>query len=455
MVEFALSTLTERLHGRLSRGDATFSQVSTDTRTLRRGELFVALRGPNFDGHGYVRMAAERGASGVLVDRPVDIELPQLQVADTLLALGQLARVWRERARAQLIAITGSNGKTTLRTMLATILQRVGSVLVTQGNLNNEIGLPLTLTRLQDEKFAVVELGANHPGEIAYLAGIAQPDVAILNNAGRAHLEGFGSPEGVARAKGEILDGLKAEGVFVFNADDRFAPLWRKLSLGRPVCTFGVEQPADVSSDAEGELIWGDGGFRYRFGITTAAGTIEVDLQLAGRHNRMNALAATAAALCLGVGLDDISMGLANVRPVAGRLAPLVGMRGARVIDDSYNANPDSVNAAIDVLRAAPGHRILVMGDLAELGEDAEKLHRAVGARAARAGIDGLYCCGPLSAAAAAAFGGRARYFQDQGELIEALAAEIGAHDTVLIKGSRAARMDRVVDALTSEAAAC
>lgn len=456
MLEFTLSSIAPRLNGRCCGGDARFSKVSTDTRTLQPGDLFIALHGPNFDGHQYARIALERGACGALVDAPVAVELPQLQVGDTLRALGQLARIWRERAQALVVAITGSNGKTTLRAMLAAILQRVGNVLATQGNLNNEIGLPLTLLRLQDEAYAVVELGANHPGEIGYLSEIAQPDVAILNNAGRAHLEGFGSPEGVARAKVEIINGLRADGVFVFNADDRFAPLWQGMASGRQTYSFGVKQPADVTSDSDDdELIWGDATFQYRFRVNTHVGSADVSLQLAGAHNRMNALAAVAAALSLGVGLEDIRAGLATVPPVPGRLFPLPGQAGSRLVDDSYNANPDSVDAAIAVLSSAPGRKTLVLGDLAELGVGADALHRELGERAFRAGIDRWYSCGRLSANAAAGFGHRARHFPDQEGLIEALRIDISERDTILIKGSRTARMDRVVTALREAPVTC
>ncbi|MFM1891174.1 MAG: UDP-N-acetylmuramoyl-tripeptide--D-alanyl-D-alanine ligase, partial [Pseudomonadota bacterium] len=423
---------------------------------LQPGDLFVALIGAHFDGHDYLDVAAQRGACAALVSREQLHRLPQLVVDDTLQALGRLALLWREHARARVIAVTGSNGKTTLKEMIAAVLRHLGEVLATRGNLNNDIGLPLTLTRLQDEDYAVLELGANHAGEIDYLSRIARPDVAVLNNAGRAHLEGFGSLEGVARAKAEILHGLDPDGVFVYNADDRFAPLWRELAAGQATRSFGVQRPADVSSPPDaGELVWRDAGFGYRFPVRTPAGDVDLELRLAGGHNRMNALAATAASLSAGATLDAVAAGLAEIAPVRGRLCPLPGRDGMRLVDDSYNANPDSVAAAIAVLAAAPGRRNLVLGDLAELGGDAAALHAEIGRAARAAGLERLYTCGELSAAASAAFGSGARHCPAQAELVDVLAAELDAEDTVLVKGSRAAHMERVVEALSAETAPC
>ena len=456
MIAFRLSELAPRLGARHLGADAEIGAVSTDTRSLQPGDLFVALVGERFDGHDYLDIARQKGASAALVSRPLDMSLPRLEVADTRCALGVLARSWRERSPARVVAITGSNGKTTVKELTAAVLGRGGEVMATRGNLNNDIGLPLTLTRLQEQRYAVVELGANHPGEIDYLTRIACPDVAVLNNAGRAHLEGFGSLDGVARAKAEILNGLSPDGVFVFNADDRYAPLWRSLAAGRHTSLFGMDRPADISSDADGAwLVWDAHGFRQRFAVRTPAGELEVELQLAGRHNRMNALAATAAALSAGADLDAVRDGLAAVAPVRGRLCPVPGRDGLRLVDDSYNANPDSVAAAIEVLSSAPGRRALVLGDLAELGAGAESLHTEVGRRARAAGVDRLYTCGRLSAAASGAFGAGACHFDEQAALVAALEDELRAGDTVLVKGSRSAGMERVVAALATEAATC
>jgi UDP-N-acetylmuramoyl-tripeptide--D-alanyl-D-alanine ligase len=456
MIAFDLDALARRLGGRRVGGEASVRSVSTDSRALQPGDLFVALVGEHFDGHDYLDVAAQRGACAALVSREQSHRLPQLVVDDTLQALGRLGALWREQARARVIAVTGSNGKTTLKEMIAAVMGQLGEVLATRGNLNNHIGLPLTLTRLQDEDYAVLELGANHAGEIDYLSRMAHPDVAVLNNAGRAHLEGFGSLEGVARAKAEILHGLNPDGVFVYNADDRFAPLWRELAAGQNTKGFGMRQPADVSSPPDaGELVWRAAGFGYRFPVDTPVGEVEIELQLIGEHNRMNALAATAASLSAGAGLAAVAAGLAEVAPVRGRLCPVPGRDGMRLVDDSYNANPESVAAAIAVLAAAPGRRNLVLGDLAELGSDAAALHAEVGRAARDAGLERLYTCGELSAAASQAFGAGARHCAAQAELLDVLAAELDAEDTVLVKGSRSARMERVVAALSAEAASC
>jgi len=456
VIRFTLSELARELPATLHGQDAVVSGVASDSRTLRPGQLFVALRGPNFDGHNYVEAAARRGAAGAVVERPAGDVLPWLQVERSRLALGRLGALWRRRSPARLVAVTGSNGKTTVKEMLAAILRRVDDTLATQGNLNNDIGLPLTLCRLQNERFAVVELGANHPGEIGYLSRLAQPQVALLNNAGPAHLAGFGDVEGVARAKAEILEGLAPDGLFVFNADDPHAPLWRALGAAVRQLSFGTGEAADVRSPAGSlELYWDEEGFRSEFDVSLEGDRFRVAMGLAGEHNRMNALAAIAAAHALGISREAMVEGLASLRPVAGRLAPRRGPRGVRVVDDSYNANPASVRMAVELLRRAPGRRLLVLGDLGELGEDAEKLHGELGLYARRRGVDLLFTCGPLSRAAAIAFGGGARHFDSREELTEALGEQLRSGDTVLVKGSRAAAMEKVVEALCQEAQLC
>jgi UDP-N-acetylmuramoyl-tripeptide--D-alanyl-D-alanine ligase len=456
MIAFSLSELATLLEGRVHGADVRIGAVSSDTRTLQPGDLFVALAGPNFDGHDYLAMAAERGARAALVSRALEAPLPLLEVADTRLGLGRLGSAWRERSPARLVGITGSNGKTTLKEMLAAILGRLGPVLATRGNLNNDIGVPLTLTRLQDEPYAVIEMGANHAGEIDYLTRMTRPDIAVLNNAGRAHLEGFGSLEGVAHAKGEIINGIRPGGTFVLNADDRFAPLWREMASERRILSFGVDKPADVHSAREALTVeWTGTGFSGRFPVTTPQGEFEISLRLAGHHNRMNALAATAGALAAGADFAAIHDGLAALEPVRGRLCPVPGRNGLRLVDDSYNANPDSVAAAVAVLAAAPGRRTLVLGDLAELGAEDQQLHAEIGAVARSAGIDRLYSCGVQSAAASRAFGAGGRHFDGQQALIDELLAQAGAGDSVLVKGSRSARMERVVNALAEDSAAC
>lgn len=451
-----LSELAQMVDGRLQGTDCRFDGVSSDTRTLQQGDLFVALQGPNFDGHDYLHIAQSRGAAAALLAREAGGQLPAVVVDDTLQGLGRLGHGWRLRCPAHVVAITGSNGKTTLKEMIAAILAERGPVLATRGNLNNDIGVPLTLTRLRDEPFAVIEMGANHAGEIDYLSRLTQPDVAVLNNAGRAHLEGFGSIEGVARAKAEILNGLQPGGVFVFNADDVFAPLWRDLSNAFEQRTFGVTCPADVASAVDSyEIVWRGGRFDVRFPVICEQGEVEFSLQLAGEHNRMNALAAVAAALASGADLDDAQRALARLAPVAGRLCPQIGINDMRLIDDSYNANPDSVIAALRVLACAPGRRTLVLGDLAELGDDAVQLHRQLGERAAGFGIDRLLTVGQLSAHAGNAFDGAHRHFDGRDELADFLQCDVSEEDSVLIKGSRSARMDEVVRRLQVAEVSC
>ena len=451
MTRMSLSQVAAALDGRLLGGDASFSAVSTDSRHLAPGELFVALKGPRFDGNDYVGQAAVHGAVAAVVSRPVDVAMPCLLVPDTRLALGRLAALWRAACPAQVVAVTGSNGKTTLKEMIAAILRGRGPVLSTTGNLNNDIGVPLTLLRQQDEPYAVIEMGANHLGEIRYLSELARPDVAVLNNAGRAHLEGFGSEENIARGKAEIVTGLQPRGTFVYHADSKWAPLWRDLAAGRNCLTFGIDAGADVTSPGSARLDWTDRGFHNGFAIRTGEGTVDVQLALAGAHNRCNALAAAAAATVLGCTLEQIRAGLARVEPVRGRLKPMRRPDGAWVIDDSYNANPDSVAAAIAVLAAAPGRKLLIIGDLAELGPDSAALHSGIGTQARSAGVDALYTVGVASEAASRSFGAGARHFADQSSLVDALRRAVGPGDVVLAKGSRSAAMEKVVAALTTE----
>jgi len=452
MTGFSLATTASRLGCRMVGADVIFDRLATDSRTIESGALFVALRGDRFDGHEYVAAAAERGAAGAVVERELPLSLPQLVVDDSRLALGRIAAMWREAARARVVALTGSNGKTTLKEMLAAILAQRGSVLATRGNLNNDIGVPLTLSRLADEDMAVIEMGANHAGEIDYLTRLVRPDVAVLNNAGRAHLEGFGSLEGVARAKAEIINGLGDDGIFVCPADSQWTPLWRELSAGRSVITFGVEGAADVAAPADdGALEWALGTFRQIFPVTLPGGEFRVELALAGEHNRRNALAAIAAAHALGIDMEAMAAGLTSMRPVAGRLCPVPGRDGVNLVDDTYNANPDSVIAAMRVLATAPGRRILVLGDLAELGDDSARLHAELGIAAKEQQLDALLTLGEDSRAASEAFGRGGAHFDDLEPLLDHLGGLVSGGDTVLVKGSRAARMERVIAALRSQ----
>ncbi|MDO9372726.1 MAG: UDP-N-acetylmuramoyl-tripeptide--D-alanyl-D-alanine ligase [Gammaproteobacteria bacterium] len=452
MITMPLSAAAHLLSAEHLGADVEFHGVSTDTRSLQCGNLFVALSGPNFDGHRFVPEAATKGAVAALVSERVDTALPLLVVPHTRTGMGQLAAAWRARFSLPLIAVTGSNGKTTVKEMIAAIFAQSGPVLVTHGNLNNDIGVPLTLFRLDGkQRYAVIEMGANHAGEIGYLTRLAQPTVALITNAGPAHLEGFGSIEGVAHAKGEIFGGLGAGGIAVINADDTYAALWRTLAGHHRTLSFGLTQPADVSAEWEAHA---DGSVLQ---LVTPAGRLALRLKLPGRHNVMNALAATAAALAAGAPLTDIQYGLENMQPVAGRLHIRAGRGGARIIDDSYNANPASLAAGLAVLAAQPGAKWLILGDMAELGPDAGRLHGEVGRAARAAGADQLYSVGTLSREAAQTFGPGAHHFTTQAELIDALTAALTnavAHKhadvvTLLVKGSHSAQMERVVAALT------
>ncbi len=448
MTELSFSHAAAAIGARHIGPEAWIRSVSTDTRTLRAGDLFVALKGPNFDGHDHLEAARGAGAAGALVERESRCPMPLLAVPDSRLALGRLGATWRRRSAAQVVAITGSNGKTTVKEMLAAILGQVGKTLATGGNLNNDIGVPLTLLRLQDEAYAAVEMGANHAGEIAYLTALTRPDVALLINAGRAHLEGFGSLEGVARAKAEIAQGLGPQGLFVFDADAPWVHLWRQQGAHCRVLTFGLGEGADVRLDeTETGVEWDADGFSSRFRLHLPAETLDIKLHLGGAHNRRNALAAAAAAHAAGIPAAAIGAGLAALRPLKGRLDPLPGRHGVGLIDDSYNANPDSVLAAIDLLGTAPGRRFLVLGELAEMGPQGQGFYAEIGAYAREQGIDGLYVTAE-ACAAAAAFGPAAECHAEPAALIAALEQRMRAGDRVLVKGSRRARMERVIQAL-------
>lgn len=448
-----LSDVARRIGASLLGADAQFSRVVTDTRQLRRGDLFVALQGERFDGHDYVLQAAGLGAAAALVSRPVQGALSQLLAGDTLAALQAYARSWRADFEMPLIGVTGSSGKTTTKQMLAAVCAARGPVLATEGNLNNHIGVPLTLLRLRAaQRSAVIEMGANHLGEIALLASLARPDIGIVTQAGDAHLEGFGSREGVARGKGELFSGLGGRGVAVINRDDAYFDLWRELAGGSTVLSFGLSQRADVRA----ENIHGlpeHAPSATVFTLLTPQGSARVELPLPGRHNVANALAAAAGGLALGLDVAEIAAGLGRVRPVAGRLNWLSTLQGARLLDDSYNANPTSLRAALDLLAGLPGQRWLVLGDMRELGGDAEALHEEAGRAARLLGIDRLFTLGPLAQHAAAGFGAEARHLPTAEALIEALREALSEADAgrvvLLVKGSRSSRMERVVAALT------
>ncbi len=427
-----------------------FRGVSTDSRRVTPGSLFVALRGERFDGHDHVVAAFAGGAVAALVERELPGAGPLLVVDDTVRGLGRLAAAWRARHDLPLVGITGSMGKTTVKEMTAAILGRHGPVLATRGNLNNHIGMPLTLLELGPAHHAaVIEMGANHAGEIAYLAGLARPSVGVVTNAGPVHLEGFGTVAGVARAKGEMFSALGAGGTAVINADDPHAGVWHELAADRRTLTFGIEADADVTTDPDAIVAEDGAQPGQRFPLVTPLGSVAVALPFAGRHNVANALAAAAAALVAGADLDAVRDGLGVTPTVPGRLQGVAGPAGSLIIDDTYNANPTAFAAAIELLASRSGRRWMAVGDMGELGDDAARWHAWVGEQARARGIDRLLAVGELAVRAAEAFGENGEIYADQQALVGALRGDLDADVTLLVKGSRAAHMERVVEALT------
>jgi len=423
----------------------SFSKVSIDSRSIAPGELFVALAGPRFDGHEFIDIAKKQGAVAAVVHREVDADLPVFMVPDTRVALAQLAHARRQAFMGLTIAITGSNGKTTVKEMIAAILRNQGEVLATQGNLNNDIGLPLTLMQLSEaHQYAVLEMGANHAKEIESLAKIAQPEIAIVTNVGCAHIEGFGSKDGIAKAKGELYEQLAPQGIAVINADEPYADFWAGLATHCKQMTFAIaNKTADVrvvnlSVEPQGS----------RFELHTPLGVTVINLPLLGRHNILNAAAAATVAIAAEAPLDAIAKGLAGLSAVSGRLHAMTGKRGALIIDDTYNANPDSLQAGIDVLADFAGQRILVLADMLELGSASGRYHQSIGEYAKQAGLDGLYCFGEQSEQAAIAFGKAAKHFTSQQVLLHELVKVLGSELTILVKGSRGMKMENIVKAL-------
>lgn len=439
-----LSSAADCMDGVLHGEDRHFAGVSTDTRTLRAGELFFALQGPNFDGRDYLDTAKTSGAAGAVVSSLVEENVSQIKVDDTRKALGRFGAAWRRNHDATVIGITGSNGKTTLKELVKACLAQQAPTLATHGNLNNDIGMPLMLARIEDQhRFAVFEMGANHSGEIAYLTDLANPDVVVITNAAAAHLEGFGSVEGVARAKGEILQNAERPEIAILNADDAYFDYWASLVDDVRLVSFGLEQSADVYAD---EI---EAGVRQSiFHLHLPGDDVAICLPLAGVHNVRNACAAAAVAHALGIAADRIKSALEGVSPVGGRLQALRGLNGATLFDDSYNANPISVKAAAEFLSQLSGEGWLVLGDMKELGADAAELHREVGEAAQKAGVDRLFALGDLSRFAVEGFGEHASWYGSIDVLVEELSDALGDSVNVLVKGSRSMHMERVVDAL-------
>lgn len=442
----SLSQLTTALSGQQIGADATFTGVSIDSRSVSAGQLFVALTGPRFDGHDYLADVKAKGAVAALVEREVTgVDLPQLLVADCRLALGQLGALNRAAYDKPVVAITGSSGKTTVKEMLASILRTRGLVHATRGNLNNDLGAPLTLLEIAPEhSAAVIELGASRIGEIRYTVGLTQPQVVIINNAGTAHVGEFGGPEKIVEAKGEILEGLGEGGIAILNLDDKAFAIWKARAGAHQVISFAR---SNASADFYASDIGRDARGCPSFKLHGAGDVVDVQLNVLGEHNVSNALAAAAAAHAVGLSLSGIAAGLAAVQPVKGRTVAQIAPNGVRVIDDSYNANPTSMCAAIDILAGFSGRTVLVLGDIGELGQWAEEGHRQVGDYA-RGKVDALYAVGSNMTHAVKAFGANGRHFATQAELIDAVSAENASDTTILIKGSRSAAMENVVAAL-------
>src|SRR5450631_1365309 len=447
-----LSDAARVLGGRLIGEDLRYHVVSSDSRTLGPGALFVGLRGPHFDGAEFVAAAAARGAVGALLDRAVAVALAQIVVPDSLRALQQLAAAWRADFDTPIVAIGGSNGKTTTKEMTAAILSRMGPCMATHGNLNNHIGVPLTLMRLElSDRSAVVEMGANRIGDVAEHVTLARPTVGLITNAGAEHLEGFGDLDGVAKGEGEMVAGLEPTATAVINADDAYAGYWRSVSAAPRIVTFGVHGGADFTAKNSVQAIE-RGEFATRFTLVCPLGERAITLKVGGAHNIANALGAASAASAAGASVDDIAAGLVDFRAVSGRLQLKAGLRDSWVIDDSYNANPSTVRAGLEVLRSIPGTTWLVLADMAELGEHTSDSHAHTGSYARVCGVKRLFALGPQSSRAAETFGPGAEWFADVDSLIRRLQAELAPGVTVLIKGSRMNRLERVVQALSAGA---
>lgn len=445
MMSGTLSHAAKSMRGQLHGPDVTFRGVSTDSRSLKAGELFVALQGPNFDGTEFVDLAAANKAAGAVVPREIDTDLPTIVVEDTLSALGQLAAGWRQQMQATVIGITGSNGKTTLKELLASCLSLSAETIATHGNLNNEIGVPLMLLRIGEaHQFAVMEMGANHAGEIAYLTSLTAPKIVAITNAAPAHLEGFGSVEGVARAKGEILSGAESLQCAILNADDDYFEYWKSLVGDTEIVSFGLSAEADVrASGIDATHVGSD------FVLHMPDSQFPVALSLQGKHNVVNACAAAAISRAVGISDEKIKLGLEAVQPFHGRLQPVRSASDAVLFDDSYNANPVSVQAAAEFLASQEGNSWLVLGDMAELGDDGELLHAHTGWVVREAGIVNLLAIGPLSKHTVDAFGENGHWYETVDALVADLQASTGKGDVILVKGSRSMGMERVVEALT------
>lgn len=440
-----LSRVAEILGAGYHGEDVLVEGISTDTRTLQGGELFVALRGENFDANEFAISAIQKGACACLLEKTVTGVDNYIVVQDCRSALAQLAKAWRAQFDIPVIAVTGSNGKTTVKEMIASILAQQGKVLATEGNLNNDIGVPLTIFRLNKQHdSAIIEMGANHSGEIAYLVDIANPDVGIVNNVAAAHLEGFGSLQGVARTKGEMFAGLNSQATAVININDQFVSLWDELVGTRNKIYFGLSEQANVKA------AWKANSAGSELTVSTPEQTFSVQLSLPGRHNVMNALAAIAACYAINIPVSAIKKGLEEIQPVKGRLQLKAGINDSQVIDDTYNANPASLDVALEVLKNFSGQHYLALGDMGELGEESRSLHEQAGKQAKESGVQRLFTLGPLAEFAGKAFGQGAESYQQHDDMIEVLKKELHEHITLLVKGSRSMHMEKIVEAVST-----
>tara|TARA_R110002049_G_scaffold182041_2_gene349686 strand:+ start:105009 stop:106355 length:1347 start_codon:yes stop_codon:yes gene_type:complete len=438
-----LSEVASMAQGELLGKDVAINAISTDTRNLHKGDMFVALEGERFDGHKFIGESIEKIVQAVLVHKEIETKLPRVLVDDTLKGLSRWAQAWRDKVDPKLVAVTGSNGKTTVKQMLSSVLSGVGSTCYTKGNLNNHIGVPLTLLSLRkNNRFAVIEMGANHFNEIDHLSRLGKPDVAVITNAGPAHLEGFGSVAGVAKAKGEIIHGVKSSGAVVLNADDQYVHVWLEKAKHLKTVTFGFSENANVRGEISCNNILSVKAWGQVFDIT---------LPLAGKHNASNALAVIAASHEMGVSIEDIKKGLENAEHVKGRLQPKTGISGSVIIDDTYNANPASLQAAIEVLCSQEKEPWLVLGDMGELGIEAEAIHTEIGVMAKSAGVKKLFGLGELAKHAVNGFGDDGFHFDQHEELGRQLRSQVTQECCILVKGSRSMHMEDVVDILIDD----
>jgi UDP-N-acetylmuramoyl-tripeptide--D-alanyl-D-alanine ligase len=447
-MKLMLNEIASALKGNLIGQDLLMTGVSIDTRTLKAGDLYIAIKGKNFDGHDFISQALQAGASAILVNQKIDTDSAQIVVNDTHLALAELAGYWRRKMPVKIAGVTGSNGKTSVKEMIAAIFATQGNTLFTQGNLNNDIGVPLTLLRLdENHRFAVIEMGANHPGEIAYTSRYAQADVSVITNVGPAHIEGFGSIDGVANTKAEIIESLGSAGVAILNRDDPYYDLWINKAGSRKSVSFGFDPAADIRAKNITTRL-SEKGFTTQFDFKTVGATETICLGLAGKHNVKNALAATAVALQFGIDLKFIKQALEQVKPVTGRMQVIQGRQGNIVIDDTYNANPASLQAALDAINHANQPIWLVLGAFGELGDEAAAIHAEMATMIQSQSVQRLFATGELAKHTVTAFGSNGQHFDTQEHLIQTLTNAISGKEIILVKGSRSQKMENVVAAL-------